>query len=138
MAGMTNNEDWPRLGSYVARRIDHLGLQQTAIQAQGGPSPAKLRDIIHGRAQGLRNSLRRGLEEALEWGPFSIDKVLAGGEPQERSGLRTVPIDDLLAEIRRRVVVSVGDQPERRYNRGLFDQSAHDIQDPPIIPAREG
>lgn len=73
--------DWPRLGSVIEQRMDELNLTQSEVQARGGPSPAKVREIVNGRSTVLSPSKRRDLERALSWRPGSIDLVLAGGEP---------------------------------------------------------
>lgn len=75
------NEDWPRLAHALDARIAELHLTQAGIQAKGGPSPAKVREIINGRSTTLSPSKRRDLERAIGWAPGSIDRILAGGEP---------------------------------------------------------
>lgn len=78
---MNPREDWTRLRAALSDRIDELGLQQSEIQAAGGPSPAKVREILNGRSQTLVTSLRRGFERALLWPAGTIDIFLAGGDP---------------------------------------------------------
>lgn len=98
-------EDWQRLGERIAQRVDELGLQQHQIQAAGGPSPAKLRQLLRGSTTTLANSLRRGLEHALEWPAGEVDAQLAGnptGLPTQPFDLSGVPTADLVAEIERR------------------------------------
>lgn len=78
-----SNEDWRRLQQAVEARIEDLHLTQAKIQAQGGPSPAKVREVVNGRARTFSASKRRDLERVLEWAPKSIDQVLSGGDPTE-------------------------------------------------------
>lgn len=56
-------------------------MTQPDIQARGGPSPAKVREIINGRSTTLSRSKRRDLERAIKWMPGSIETVLGGGDP---------------------------------------------------------
>lgn len=67
--------------------MTELGLKQAGIQERGGPSPAKVREIVNGRASTLSPSKRRDFERALEWEPKSIDDVLAGGDPTPQEPL---------------------------------------------------
>lgn len=85
------NEDWPRLGSVIERRIDDLGLTRSGVQKRGGPSPASIRAVINGHSKVMSPSKRRDLERALEWSPGSIDIVLRGGAPE--------PISDLFVDV---------------------------------------
>lgn len=77
-------ENWDRLAEFVSKRMDELDLTQAQIQQRGGPSPAKVREITSRRTSTMSPSKRRDLERALDWGPGSIDRVLAGGEPKEK------------------------------------------------------
>lgn len=79
--GLMNTEDWGRLADFVGARIGELGLTQAEVQDLGGPSPAKVREIVNRRADTLSPSKRRDLERALRWIPGSIDNILAGGAP---------------------------------------------------------
>lgn len=76
-----SNEDWTRLAQVLEARITDLRMTQSEIQANGGPSPAKVREILNGRSTTLSPSKRRDLERAIKWAPGSIDTVLAGGQP---------------------------------------------------------
>lgn len=101
------NEDWDRLARVLEERIEELNLTQTQIQNRGGPSPAKVREIINRRSTSLSASKRRDLERAIGWQTGSIDEVLNGGEPslvKGSSGLGAglsrllAPIDTAIAE----------------------------------------
>lgn len=106
---MKRGEDWTRLRTALSDRIDELGLQQSEIQAAGGPSPAKVREILNGRSQTLVTSLRRGLERALQWPTGTIDTLLAGDDPtppavslSARDHEIIEAISELAAELQRR------------------------------------
>lgn len=75
------DEDWDRLAAALDARITELGMTQAEIQARGGPSPAKVREVVNRRATAMSPSKRRDLERAVEWTPGSIDRILAGGDP---------------------------------------------------------
>lgn len=77
----TGAEDWAGLATQVRVRMKSLGLTQQEVQQRGGPSPAKLREILNERSQVLSPSLRRGLEHALKWPTGSIAKTLEGHPP---------------------------------------------------------
>ena len=69
-------------------------------------------DIETGDIQGLAAKTFRKLDQSLKWTPGSARRTYDGGRPEPTEDrvplqLRTVPIDALLGEIRRRVV-SVG------------------------------
>jgi hypothetical protein len=76
--GGVTKEDWPRLAREVERRVSALGLTQAQIQERGGPSPAKLREVVNGRSATLSPSKRRDLERVLGWDAHSVDALLAG------------------------------------------------------------
>lgn len=78
----SDGEAWAHLGSAIEKRIIELNLTQAEVQQRGGPSPAKVREIVNGRSSTLSPSKRRDLERALDWKHGSIDITLAGGEPQ--------------------------------------------------------
>lgn len=130
MTAAPQGEDWPRLAVAVAKRIDHLGLQQSAIQDAGGPSPAKLRDIIRSRTTTLRPSLRRGLELALEWPPGAIDNLLAGAEPptDDKADLTHMSDDELLGELCRRLALR--HEPQRDWDNKWTTPPFPGHQDP--------
>lgn len=75
------DEDWDRLAAALDARITELGMTQAEIQAAGGPSPAKVREVVNRRATAMSPSKRRDLERAVDWTPGSIDRTLAGGDP---------------------------------------------------------
>ncbi len=60
------------------------------VSDKAGLSPQGLRDVRAGEGA-IRPLTKRGLEDALEWAPGSVDAVLAGGEPSSASdGLQRV------------------------------------------------
>lgn len=86
------NENWERLGQYVKARREALNLTQQDVQAEGGPSAAKQREVENGRTEVLSESKRRDLERALEWPPGAIDEILNGGEAPVTSDYRAIEI----------------------------------------------
>lgn len=74
-------DDWRRLGQIVRDWRDETGLTQQQIQAAGGPSTAKLRQIERGEGADTEDRTKRRLEAALGWRAGSFDTVLQGGDP---------------------------------------------------------
>ncbi|MBZ4613587.1 hypothetical protein QRB38_25705 [Mycobacterium avium subsp. hominissuis] len=72
---------WEKLGEAVRARRHELGLTQADIRGLGGPSPAIVGAIENNRAAQLSPRMRRGLDQALQWEPGSVNAILAGGEP---------------------------------------------------------
>lgn len=87
--GGMSNEDWAHLAEVLEARISELNLTQSEIQSRGGPSPAKVREIINRRATSLSPSKRRDLERAVQWDPGSVDIALQGGTPTKSSQVET-------------------------------------------------
>ena len=77
-----------------------------------GPSSTTMSDIENGDFNALAAKTFRKLDQSLEWAPGSARRTYEGGDPEplERNvvlTLQSVPTDDLLGEIRRRIY-SVG------------------------------
>lgn len=72
---------WEKLGEAVRARRHELGLTQADIREHGGPSPAIVGALENNRAAQLSPRMRRGLDQALQWEPGSVNAILAGGEP---------------------------------------------------------
>lgn len=99
-----DNADWRRLGAYVTRRRDELGMTQTDVQATGGPSTATQRLIESAGRVAYRSAILASLERALRWESGSVEQILVGGEPTptERAPEPAKPdIDALTDELRR-------------------------------------
>lgn len=73
-----DGEDWPELAIQLRVRMKALGFTQQDVQRLGGPSTAKLREVLNGRSQVLSPGLRRGLEHAVKWPRGAIEEILAG------------------------------------------------------------
>lgn len=71
---------WEKLGEAVRARRHELGLTQADIRGLGGPSPAIVGAIENNRANQLSPRMRRGLDQALQWEPGSVNAILAGGQ----------------------------------------------------------
>jgi transcriptional regulator with XRE-family HTH domain len=80
---MVDNPDWRRLGEYVTRRREQLGMTQADVDAAKGPSVATLRKIEKGGAPegSYRGGVLASLERALQWPNGAVDRILAGSEP---------------------------------------------------------
>lgn len=84
MVGVTvDNPDWQRLGEYVTRRREQLGMTQADVDAAKGPSVATLRKIEKGGAPegSYRGGVLASLERALQWPAGAVDRILGGSEP---------------------------------------------------------
>lgn len=80
---MTNETPAQRLGRLVRARRKELRKTQADVQNAGGPSTATLRLIEGGKHTEFRDGTGAALEAALRWGVGSIDRILAGGEPND-------------------------------------------------------
>jgi hypothetical protein len=82
MGAVVDNPDWRRLGEHVTRRREHeLGMTQADVHAAGGPSPASQRKIERGELPEATARTLGSLERALRWPAGTINRILAGGEP---------------------------------------------------------
>lgn len=79
-------DNWAELATQVRLRMKSMRLTQQDVQARGGPSTAKLREVLNGRTTVLSHSLRRGLESVVEWPAGTVDRILAGeGLPEQNA-----------------------------------------------------
>jgi transcriptional regulator with XRE-family HTH domain len=74
-------QNWSRLGQLIKERRVDLGLTQAEVSSAGGPSPATLYLLEHGRREYYRPQILRRLERALNWRAGSVNKVLTGDQP---------------------------------------------------------
>jgi hypothetical protein len=124
-----------RLGHHVVSRRVALGYRNRTDLADSLQFTVRtLADIEHGVRKASPGTYAM-LENKLSWAPGSIDTILAGGEPQELvstlhrsnpnaasqgyalrptnpSALSHVPTEDLLLELRRRIIAP----RDRRHN----------------------
>ncbi|MFC5184413.1 hypothetical protein [Actinomadura harenae] len=84
-------EDWQRLAECVSQRRAQLGLTQEDVRAAGGPSTVTLRYIESASQDSYKSNSLTRLERALDWAAGSVEAVLAGGEPTERSAAKRPP-----------------------------------------------
>jgi hypothetical protein len=141
----TMSEDWAALAQAVSDRRTQLRLSQEDIGRAGGPSDVVVSRIEHNSEPRPRGDTLHKLDEPLQWQPGSAVAILNGGQPTPieevpppPQSLDTIPIDDLLEEIRRRVVYGpgaseVGDRPQRwstaNWRRAEPPEDAGDISD---------
>lgn len=106
--GVDGRPDLTRFGQIVRERRERLGRQQDRMTDYGGPSSTTMSKIERGDLSHPSPSTLRKLDTGLEWQPGSAATTLAGGTPHELSSgpleLSEIPIDDLLVEIRKRVL----------------------------------
>lgn len=67
----------------IRNRREELRLTQEEAAAAAGISASAWRSIEARGHTSLRPSTARGVAEALRWTPDSVDRILAGGEPEE-------------------------------------------------------
>lgn len=83
---------WERLATEVRLRRQHLGLTQLEAAKRGGKlGLTNYRAIENNRVDRLTPRLRQALERAMDWGPGSVDVVLAGGDPIALSSTSALP-----------------------------------------------
>lgn len=103
--------NWPleavtRLGAATKARRAHLGLTQIQVWERGGPSNSTQTAIEAAGQLSISTVTLRKLDIALDWASGTALSILTEGS--QPANLQSVPIDDLLAEVRRRMT-SVGD-----------------------------
>lgn len=90
-----------RLGAATKERRDHLGLTQLELWERGGPSNSTQTGIESATTTSISNVTLRKLDKALDWPRGTALSVLT--EDTQPANLQSVPLEDLLAELRRRV-----------------------------------
>ena len=98
-------EDWERVARVVATRRRSLGLSQDDVaEASGGTISKPVLSLVeNARQSSYKPRTLAGLERALRWRPGSIDRILAGldPEPVEPPMLESDLARKLLAEMER-------------------------------------
>src|SRR5271165_405950 len=102
-----------RLGHHVVSRRVALGYRNRTDLANSLQFTVRtLADIEHGVRKASPGTYAM-LENKLSWAPGSIDTILAGGDPKElvstlrpttANALSQVPTEELLLELRRRII----------------------------------
>lgn len=82
MTSATSETPMQRLGRLVRARRKALNMTQADVQTAGGPSTATLRLIEGGKHADFRDGTGADLEAAIQWMPGSIERTLAGGDPE--------------------------------------------------------
>jgi DNA-binding XRE family transcriptional regulator/uncharacterized protein (DUF4415 family) len=93
------------LAAKVKARREELGMTQTQLAANGGPSTASIRAVEAARAPSITGRTIRALETALGWEAGSVQDVLLGNEPTMALS-PALPDDELvtsLTELRERL-----------------------------------
>lgn len=100
---MTTPNIRERLSWLMDERRQELRLTWDVVAQSAGLSREGLRRVREGD-RGMRTLTKRGIEDALNWEPGSVDAILAGGEPTPALGARftPTPLGDLIERARRR------------------------------------
>lgn len=105
---MNQSGELDKLGRYIVSRRIELGYKtRTDLSNVIGMTVRTLADIEHGNRQASPGSYAM-IEAKLGWAPGSCMAVLKGGEPRlinhQRSELAHISTEELLGELRRRIV----------------------------------
>lgn len=73
--------DWQRVGDAVSERMRDLAIGQRELARRAGISDTKVREVLRGQPL-VREYMRTKLSVGLGWSRDSIDRILAGGEPE--------------------------------------------------------
>lgn len=133
--GDDDGEMWEKLAEAVKARRNELGLTQADIGRLGGPSPALVGAIENNRVDQLSPRMRRGLDEALQWEPGSVSKVLAGGQAtaiNPRSPTEPGVLDPARWGGAAPLIAKV-EQVELALNGLTFDVRETDLRDPTVV-----
>jgi hypothetical protein len=78
---MDSRKDWQRLAKYAARRRAELSLTQIEVAQRGPLSLDRVQAIEGAKSSRYRLGTLVALERALDWTEGSVERILAGGEP---------------------------------------------------------
>jgi len=81
-AARTSRSRWQAVARRVADRRRELGLSVAAAAARGGVDEATWERVEAAARPGYRRHREEGVCRALGWTPGSIERILAGGEPE--------------------------------------------------------
>ncbi len=71
-----------RLAQLIDERRDQLGLYWNEVAQLADITKEGLRSVRL-ETRGLRPATKRGIERALRWEAGTVDRILAGGDPEE-------------------------------------------------------
>lgn len=77
--------DWPRLGDYMRRRRQDMGMTQAELASASGVSVGTVQNFEKGRAPTEWPRTLYRIIECLGWAPRSEETILTGGEPTIRT-----------------------------------------------------
>lgn len=94
---VTSAESVRSLARQVRERMDQLGLRQTTMASQGGPSPATIRSLFAAAEAGepwkdLQSTTAAKFDRALRWEQGSTRDVLRGGRARPVPGSADVTL----------------------------------------------
>lgn len=91
-----NNDDAARrLAEAVDARMSELGLTVVDLGRRSGVSEFTLRRIRSGVPVNYRSDVKQRLAEGLRWSPTSVDAILDGRDPVERSQVAGDGVDSI-------------------------------------------
>ena len=89
---MTSNDPrWQRLGEIIVERRLALGWTQVKFSIAAGVSTMVISDMENGRRADYQIATLVKVQNALGWATGSIQDILAGGNPTERTSPTTRP-----------------------------------------------
>lgn len=104
----THDQRWQAVAAHVAEAMTARALSQADLADASGVSAYTVRRVMHGETGNYRPDRLRKISRALGWSADSIERILAGGEPepmatataeQEVEELRGI-VDERVAELR--------------------------------------
>ncbi len=135
LVGDDDDEMWEKLAEAVKARRKELGLDQADIRQLGGPSASIVSAIENNHQTQLSPRLRRGLDEALQWEPGSVSRVLAGGQATAINPAS--PTDPGVLDPQRwggaAPLIAKVEQVQLALNGLTFDVRETDLRDPSVV-----
>lgn len=80
---LVTDEPWQRLAELVRLRREERRLSQRQLGTKAGTTDRLISDVERAVRQNYEPSTLRAVARALDWSPHSIDRILAGGDPEE-------------------------------------------------------
>lgn len=109
-----------RLGQIVSDRRRTLGLSLSAAARAAGIDRATWTGMERGTRRTEEYNYA-SIDRALRWAPGSVDRVLAGGEPEPQEPSRSIPQMDLVYEVRQVITLDVADHTKLELVQRVLD-----------------
>jgi transcriptional regulator with XRE-family HTH domain len=88
---------WAALGEAITRRMEHLAIGPSELEARSGVSRETIRPLMKGEPSPSRRSTLAKVSRALDWPPDAIARLIDG------DSVDPDPTNETLAELSRRV-----------------------------------